>query len=248
MDHQEHCAALEIEIERFADDLDATDSDTMVPTCPEWAVRDLASHLGVVHRWAQHLVMTLSPTRVPPGSLGIDTSSIDGEWIRTGGNALLRTLRDADPDAAMWAWGVDQHVRWWSRRQLHETLVHRVDVDLAAGRAPSAEPDVAADAIDEFLVNLGEAGRFSPRVREIHGAGEVVEFQASDVDTRWTIELTAQGFTLIDAPVRPDATLAGPALDLLLVLYRRRPLASSAVTSSGDEKLSDYWLDHSALE
>jgi uncharacterized protein (TIGR03083 family) len=248
MDHLEHCAALEIEIGRFAEVLDAATPEAMVPTCPDWSVQELATHLGTVHRWAEHLVSTLSPARVPPGSLGLDVSSINGEWIRTGGVDLLGSLRDGDPDAAMWAWGVDQHLRWWSRRQLHETLVHRVDLEIAVGGTPAAEPHIAADAIDEFLVNLDAAGRFSPRVREIRGAGEVLVVQANDINARWAIQLTPQGFTLVDTSTPASATLEGPARDLLLVLYRRRSLASSAVMSSGDESVSDYWLEHSALE
>jgi hypothetical protein len=29
----------------------------------------------------------------------------------------------------MWAWGPDKHARFWSRRMLHETAVHRVTGD-----------------------------------------------------------------------------------------------------------------------
>ena len=45
-----------------------------------------------------------------------------------------------------------------------------------------------------------------------------------------------------------DAEVAGGALDLLLVLYRRTPLADAAVSVEGDRSLVDFWIDHSALE
>ena len=45
-----------------------------------------------------------------------------------------------------------------------------------------------------------------------------------------------------------EATLSGPALDLLLVLYRRRALDGSGVTVTGDRGLADFWLANSALE
>ena len=60
----------------------------------------------------------------------------------------------ADPGSSMWAWGADQHARFWSRRQLHETLVHRCDLELAQSGRPSVPAHLAADTIDEFLDNL----------------------------------------------------------------------------------------------
>jgi hypothetical protein len=30
--------------------------DTRVPTCPDWALRDLAGHIGSVHQWATGFV------------------------------------------------------------------------------------------------------------------------------------------------------------------------------------------------
>src|SRR5215469_3181220 len=50
---------------------------------------------------------------------------------------------------------------FWIRRMAHETLVHRADAQLAAGAAPEPliEAEVAADAIDEWLMLL--AGGFA---------------------------------------------------------------------------------------
>ncbi|HTW09903.1 MAG TPA: maleylpyruvate isomerase N-terminal domain-containing protein, partial [Acidimicrobiales bacterium] len=168
MDHVEHCSLLAAEIERFALAIDGLPLDLPVPSCPGWAVSDLTLHLGKVHRWAENLVRLRAPERIPGPRGDLEPTA---SWVRDGGTALVATLRAADPDAGMWAWGVDQHVRWWSRRQLHETLVHRMDADLAAGAAPRADAAVAADAIDEFLVNLGAAAYFSPKVKELKGDG-----------------------------------------------------------------------------
>jgi uncharacterized protein (TIGR03083 family) len=148
----------------------------------------------------------------------------------------------------MWAWGADQHVRFWSRRQLHETLVHRTDVELALGRAPMAEPAVAADAIDEFLANLRGAAAFSPRVSNLCGGGERLAFRATDEDREWSVTLRPDGFDIGEAGRAPDATLAASALNLLLVLYRRRPPGTAGVQLAGDGALVDMWLANSALE
>jgi uncharacterized protein (TIGR03083 family) len=171
MDHREHCAALEEEIDRFADVLAVASPEAPVPGCPDWSVADLALHLGSVHRWAEHLVRVAAPAYKSPDSMNLNRGPVNSDWIRSGGSQLLRTLRTGDPDQSMWAWGPDQHLRWWSRRQLHETLLHRMDVDLAGGHSPTCAPEIAVDAIDEFLVNLKSAAVFSPKVRELRGSG-----------------------------------------------------------------------------
>jgi hypothetical protein len=45
-----------------------------------------------------------------------------------------------------------------------------------------------------------------------------------------------------------DAELSGSAIDLLLVLYRRVPLTSSELVTSGNHDLVNFWIEHSALE
>ena len=44
-----------------------------------------------------------------------------------------------------------------------------------------------------------------------------------------------------------DAEISGPAVDLLLVLYRRQALSDSQLAAAGDLALVDFWLAHSAL-
>jgi hypothetical protein len=169
-------------------------------------------------------------------------------WILEGGTGLLTTLRHADPDGVMWAWGADQHVRFWSRRQLHETLVHRIDLELAESTEPAAEAGVAADAIDEFLVNLSSAATFSPGVRELRGHGGRLAFTELDGGRRWVVAREPDGISVIAHDLTADAELEANALELLLVLYRRRPLREATVVRRGDPDLLRFWFDHSALE
>lgn len=228
--------------------METTNEDAPVPSCPGWKARDLSEHLGEVHRWAEHLVRVEARKRIPSEAMGLELSPVDAGWLRRGGTALIATLRASNPDAPMWAWGADQHVRFWSRRQLHETMVHRLDLELASGLTPLVEPEVASDAIDEFLVNLKGASYFSPRVKEIHGRHQTLRVVTSDVEGRWTIDIDEDGFSLTDEESRPDAQLVGPARDLLMVLYRRCDLDGSGVAATGDGSLIDLWLSNSALE
>jgi uncharacterized protein (TIGR03083 family) len=247
MHHEQHCDQLEVEIERFACALDNADDDVRVPSCPEWNVHELAEHLGTIHRWAEHLVRAVAPARIPTSQMGLELGPVNPAWLRSGGATLVSTLRQSDPDAPMWAWGADQHVRFWSRRQLHETMMHRIDLELATGASPFVEAEVASDGIDEFLVNLKGASYFSPQVKEIRGPHQVLRFETNDAEGEWTVEITKEGFLLSDeAPA--DAELFGAAADLLMVLYRRRDLEASDVIVRGDRGLVDFWLTHSALE
>jgi uncharacterized protein (TIGR03083 family) len=248
MDHEEHCDVLDVEIETFATALEVAPRAARVPSCPEWSVEDLAHHLGRIHRWAEHLVRVNATAYESSDSINVGDGPADADWLRRGGTQLVATLRDSDPDRAMWAWGQDQHVRFWSRRQLHETLIHRMDLDLAMGRIPEIPAHVAVDGIDEFLVNLKSAARFSPKVRELRGAGEVLQVQTTDADAHWSIKFVPDGFELIDETATPAAALRGPSTDILLVLYRRLALTSTHVSGTGSHDLIDFWIAHSALE
>jgi uncharacterized protein (TIGR03083 family) len=247
MDFSQQCDALEIEIDHFASTLDVMDASLVVPTCPDWAVVDLARHLGTIHRWAEYLVRNQSERRVSLAVLGLEPMPITGEWIREGGRSLLETLRGADPEAPMWSWGADQHVRFWSRRQLHETLIHRSDLELAGGMSPTFEPEVAADAIDEFLENLSSAAAFSPEVAELRGRGEALVFVADDVDRAWTATLYPDAFEIRYGTGEARAQVTGSASELALLMYRRASLGCAKVEISGSESLVEFWLAHSML-
>jgi len=248
VNHQQHCDYLEAEVERFASALETTDDAAPVPSCPGWTVYDLSEHLGTIHRWAEHLVRVEAPTRIPAQAMGLELAPVNVAWIRDGGTALVTTLQASNPEAPMWAWGADQHVRFWSRRQLHETMVHRVDLELAAQTNPFVELEVATDAIDEFLVNLKSAGSFSPKVKEIRGRNQTLRLRTTDGEGTWSIRIGDDGFLLTDDEGTADAELSGPPLDLLMVLYRRHGLEDSEVQAHGDRSLIDFWLTHSALE
>ena len=180
--------------------------------------------------------------------MNLDPGPATPAWIVEGGLGLLATLHSADPDEEMWAWGADQHVRFWSRRQLHETMVHRIDLELAGAIEPTAEADVAADAIDEFLVNLSAAATFSPGVRELKGHGGRLAFTELDGGRRWVVALEPDGISVGHHDLTVGAELEASALELLLVLYRRRPLREATVVRRGDPDLLHFWFDHSALE
>jgi uncharacterized protein (TIGR03083 family) len=248
VDHAEFCDALAIEVARFANVMSAMPRDEEIATCPGWNVVDLAEHLGLIHRWAEELVRLRSPERIPRERSVADRDAVNPEWIQEGGDRLIATLRQADPDDAMWAWGPDQHVRFWSRRQLHETLVHRMDLELAARIDPDVDAAIAIDAIDEYLSNIEPLGAHLPELSLLRGEGEKLAFRVRESEALWSITLGEQGFSVSRADEQFDAEVVGSALDLLLVILRRRKVDAVMVEVLGDRELLDLWLAHSAFE
>jgi hypothetical protein len=180
--------------------------------------------------------------------MGLDKGPVNAQWIRQGGTELLATLREGDPDTEMWAWGKDQHLRFWSRRELHETLVHRFDLELTTGATPSAPASTTADTIDEFFDNLAAAGYFSPNVANLRGKGERILIRARDTARAWTVSLHPDRFDIQAGESTAEASLSGPATTLSLVLYRRLALRGTELEIKGADELIEFWLANSALE
>ncbi len=145
---------LESETEHFITAVSESEWDGPVPACPGWTVAGLIEHVGGLHRWAEAHVRLLSQRPVRAGELDLQTPenlAAAASWLRAGVSQLVQTLRAADPDATVWAWGSDKRTRFWGRRMLFETTVHRADIELARGRAPQIDLAVAVDGVDEFL-------------------------------------------------------------------------------------------------
>ena len=111
----------------------------------------------------------------------------DTEEIRSPGrlgtrrvDMLIATLEVNDPDKDLWAWGSDKKARFWGRRMLFETTIHRADIELALGRDPTVETATALDGIDEFLDNLPHASYFAPDVNKLRNDGVVLRLRAGD--------------------------------------------------------------------
>jgi len=249
-DHYWYCDALATEIPRLAEALAATAPATEVVTCPGWTIADLASHVGTVQRWAAAMVDRGSRERLRIRDLDLakpaDPAALP-EWVAAGATSVVSTFRDADPDQPVWVWGADPHVRFWPRRMLYESLVHRADAVLTAGDEPAVDAEMAIDGIEELLDNLATAVSFSPSVAELRGAGETLHLHATDADGEWTITLLPDGYEWDRAHTKATVALRGPAAELLLVLYRRRSPDSGRITSFGEAALLEHWLANSAL-
>ncbi|MFD9353478.1 maleylpyruvate isomerase family mycothiol-dependent enzyme [Streptomyces sp. NPDC060031] len=253
MNPAQHGAAVAAETAAFVATVTAADLSTPVPTCPAWTLADLTQHVGSVHRWFTELLR--QRIQQPPTSRVVDLRLPEHrdalpDWLAASAAEAAEVFAATDLDAPMWAWGVDQHARFWVRRMLFETLVHRFDAQLALGLSPHVDRVLAIDGIDEFLTNLPFASSFAPLTAQLRAPDRTIRFSCTDGDGDWLVGLRPDGFALVADRADPrsaDATVRGTAADLLLLLYGRLDHQSAAFHLLGDPDLLAHWFAHSAF-
>jgi uncharacterized protein (TIGR03083 family) len=252
-----YVAEIEASTAGVAEILAEHDLSLPIPTCPEWTLRQLVTHVGRAHRWAGEITRTRSdafiPFReVPDGKLPDDRAE-QRAWLNAGAARIVEAVREAGSDL-VWSSAGPVPAGFWLRRMAHETLVHRADAQLAAGAEPEPviEAGIAADAIDEWLTLLagGILGSSDERANALTaGAGLHIHVTDDGLGGRgeWMIRHDAGGLTVEPGHGKGDAALTGPAASLLLVLMRRRPASDPAVTVYGDSAVVAGWLASTAF-
>ncbi|GGO96263.1 maleylpyruvate isomerase family mycothiol-dependent enzyme [Wenjunlia tyrosinilytica] len=252
MEFQEHLEALRREGELLAAAAARGGPDAYVPTCPEWAVRDLVHHTGGVHRWAAAYVleqrteaMDEAQEREVFGPMPDDADLLP--WFREGLERVLGALRGAAPDLDCWYFLASPSPRqFWARHQAHETAIHRVDAEAAAGDGLSPVPaDFGADGVDE-LVSCFHTRPFSrlradgPRLLHLRAT------DAGDTAADWYVHLSLDAPTVErDSEQTPDCTVSGPAEALYLTLWNRS--LPDLLEVEGDASLLELWRERSAI-
>jgi len=244
------CAGLEAAAATLADLVAINDQDLPIPACPDWTLRQLATHVGRAHRWAAEIIDTRSTQfiefrSVPDGKspAGADAQA---SWLAAGVGRLIDAVGAAGDDQ-VWAFTTLAPASFWSRRMLHETLVHLADVQLALGEVTEIPADLAADAIDEWLTVMSPLNNGGFDLASILPAGTAIGVQVTGPERAWQLGHSADGVRVLPDPGTGDVTLAGPATDVLLVLMRRMPATSPSVLVSGDAALLNRWLELTAF-
>ena len=221
-----------------------------VPTCPDWIFTDLTAHVGQGHRWAATIVERRATEWVRQDEAD-DRDVPDGtdaraEWLLAGARRLSAAVRDAGPLATVWTWADEQTAGFWLRRLTHETVIHRVDAELAVGHPPLLDAALAADGVSDLLACIStlSGDTVEPMFAALRGEGQTLHFHATDTAGEWFVRRTPTGVEWEHGHRRADVAVRGRAIDLLLVLNRR---ATGGVSVIGDEQLFAHWLDNSAF-
>ncbi|MFF2200469.1 maleylpyruvate isomerase family mycothiol-dependent enzyme [Streptomyces sp. NPDC058145] len=246
METSEFLHALDREGRLLAAAAEMAGTDAKVPTCPQWQVRDLLRHTGAVHRWAAAIVAA-GHTAPPPIADGPD---LDGAelvaWYRDSHRRLVETLAGAPADLDCWTFHpapCPSPLTFWTRRQAHETAVHRHDAEAARGGPVSpVAAGFAADGVDELL--RGFHARARSRVRTERPRVLRVRAVDAGTDAVWTVRLSDDPpVTSRDAEGEADVELTGTAEQLYLALWNRAPMPDV----TGDRALAALWRETSGI-
>jgi uncharacterized protein (TIGR03083 family) len=209
--------------------LAAGDLDAAVPACPGWALRDLAWHLGDLHRWVRGAIVEGHPnTETPQGPH--DRGPLLA-WYDQGAGDLFDLLARTDPDTPCWTFGpTPKLARFWFRRQAHEHAVHVVDAQASQGPVGDLSAELALDGIDEV------AGMFFPRQVRLHRIEPLTRSLAVRPTEAghhgWL--LAGDGTAVATTGAAPEATVTGTAEALYLLLWHRIGLDDARLTVTGD--------------
>ena len=225
----QHLAALRDAVSAFARHAQGAGLDVPVPTCPDWTVRRLIGHQGMVHRWAA--------ANLRGRTIEIDATERAGrrapspvDWLRDGAIDLVAAITDAPDDVRTIVFLNDAPGprAFWARRQCHETTIHAVDALAGAlGRYPTAadtgiDPAVALDGIDELLAGFMTRNKSRLRSDEPQTVGVL----ADESPTGWLVEVSPGPAVVTVAPRdevadRAGVRLEGPAVAVYLTLWNR---------------------------
>ncbi len=213
-----------------------------VPSCPGWTVGDLVRHTAKVHQWATAILsggesaaFQFSP---PPDSRLFDAYD-------RGLAALLSRLRaSAESPAAesglppVWTpVAAASATLFWARRQAHETAIHGVDAQLAAGYGVrDFAPEFAADGVAELLTDLA-VRRFDTAAMP---GRRTISLTPLDVNESWTLSAGPEGVSCrLAADDQPDLSVFGLADELYRWAWNRA--GDDEVALRGDLSLADRW-------
>lgn len=210
--------------------------DARVPTCPEWTMTDLLEHVAHVYMHKTECIRNGQPKSWPPPR---DPEVPTLTLMRQGLGDLLAEFTPREPADAAYTWyDPDQTVGFWIRRMAQETVIHRVDAELAAGVALGPiDEELAVDGIDELLrIFVGwSSHKWAEEVADSIGKLLPKPVAVTSGDTTWVLR-PVDGSIDVDSEAASDVavTISGEPAPLLLWLWRRGD--DEGIQFDGDEQ------------
>lgn len=219
MDEQRFLDCLEADYTRLREV--ASDAlDSPVPSCPGWTGADLVQHVAEVYL---HKTETMRQGAWPapwPPSLPEPLVALDDAYRQLVGEFAVRKPADS---TLTW-YGPDQTVGFWIRRMAQETVIHRLDAELAAGVTHAPIPtDLADDGVDELLecflsyASAAYPDEFSEYLVDCDGR----TVQIATEEAGWQLQLGPSEITVDRGHFDAEAGVSGEAAAVLRWVWRR---------------------------
>ncbi|GAA1005566.1 maleylpyruvate isomerase family mycothiol-dependent enzyme [Streptomyces thermogriseus] len=259
--YDRYCDEISHQVGRLSEVLTSgADLSATVPSCPDWSLETLVRHTGGALRWVEALVRTRAQEDIPAARIPLakgpeaqgDPAALKA-WLLETGRITVAALREAGPDTAVWTWAGTRDAGFWARRMTHEITIHRADAALTAGLPYEVAPEVAADALDEWLeiVQFVQRSKAVPAAAELRGEGRSIHLHATDagpeLNAEWVVELTEEGVVWRRGHEKATVALRGPLTSVLLAFYRRLPLDSPELEVLGERELLEFWLERASF-
>jgi hypothetical protein len=133
------------------------------------------------------------------------------EWYLAKAEDLFQVLRQTPSQTPCWNFAEGSgDAGFWKRRQLQETTIHQVDLDLASGRTTGLSPAVAADGLDEVLTVM-----MPLMVRRGHAVSldAPLLLTASDTGDRWLVAPPTRSASVPELTGDPAAEPRPPTVE-----------------------------------
>jgi uncharacterized protein (TIGR03083 family) len=208
-----------------------------VPSCPGWSTEDLAKHMAHVYLGQAFVVETGNQAENKEHLAPYPRTENYLEFMSWGFEAITKALDIDRPERPTWSWHYsDRSVDFWFRRMAHETVIHRIDAEQAAGAVTSIDEALALDGVDEVLDFLPLLGSWPEAPNVDFGIVSIVA-STRDGSKFWDLIFTEQSAT-VSAAAEPNAAarlvISGDAEAMDLYLWGRIDSSDPRISITGE--------------
>jgi uncharacterized protein (TIGR03083 family) len=226
MDYRRYLDCLEADFSRLRS-VAQNNLSAAVPTCPGWTVADLTRHLAQVYL---HKTVSMregvAPENWPPKEIEREEplALLDRAHAE-----LMHEFATRQPSDAAGGWYTpNQTVGFWARRMAQESVIHRIDAELAAGNTVAAVPDdLALDGIDELLKVFVAFSvvTWDKYFVDVLSDTPAYTYHMQGDGTSWHVRIGPGTFEVRDGPstTPADVTISGSPTALLRWVWNREP-------------------------
>ena len=226
--------------------------------CPPWKVRQLIAHVVMSgDGFRQSVERGLAGSVEPPHATGADRDRQIEELSRSdpatlvaalngvteGFEALYRDLDEAGLESICFHRRGNRSARWYAYHRLAEVAFHRWDFHQSLGRVARFDDGVALTLLPTLLESNAPR-TYAAGLSDERGSGERYLLAADgDPTARWLVTVQPDRLDVTRGDGPADASIAGPAGQLALLIYGRAALdelrRTGTVRVEGDEAIAE---------